>query len=364
MSEPKSALSASKIKAAQACSWLYWCKYGLKLPDSSNDGARRGSICHLIFEVLGNKRHKKHFTKIMSTQDIFSVESVKRLVMKHAIKEGVADDANIQMIKDMTFNGLSYDFFGENMGRPTQALSEQEFDLTIKEGDDICFRIRGFIDKLFLYKGKKFALIRDFKSSKKVFSADEVEDNLQDWIYSMAVSYLFPEYNHRQSEFLFLKFDLDDEKTNEFITQHLFDGNKIVASFDKSHINSGVVRMAPISKDELEGFKHELTSIQKYLDNFTEKDATSMLAAKQSFPSDSSFSGKLLCGFASYKGELKKDGTPKWHCPMKFDFFYYHIKDEKGNFIKTVHEEEFSESMVPKGGSYEMKYYAGCVAFR
>ena len=58
MSEPQTTLSASRIKTAQGCSWLYWCKYKLKLPDASNDGAKRGSICHLIFELLGEKRRR------------------------------------------------------------------------------------------------------------------------------------------------------------------------------------------------------------------------------------------------------------------------------------------------------------------
>ena len=62
MSETKT-LSASKIKTLQSCSWLYWCKYHLKLPEESNSGASRGTICHLIFECLGNPRHKHHYKK-------------------------------------------------------------------------------------------------------------------------------------------------------------------------------------------------------------------------------------------------------------------------------------------------------------
>ncbi len=71
MSDPKTALSASRIKTAQGCSWLYWCKYKLKLPDTSNDGAKRGSICHLIFELLGEKKTKPHYDKIMEAQRCF-----------------------------------------------------------------------------------------------------------------------------------------------------------------------------------------------------------------------------------------------------------------------------------------------------
>ena len=43
-------LSASRIKTLQTCSWQYWCKYHLKLPDRSNEGSLRGTICHAIFD--------------------------------------------------------------------------------------------------------------------------------------------------------------------------------------------------------------------------------------------------------------------------------------------------------------------------
>lgn len=339
MSNFKTSLSASRIKTAQSCSWLYWAKYHLKMPDPSNDGAKRGSICHLIFELLGDPKRKKYYNLIIKQQDIFCVESIKRLVLKHAKREGVNDEDNINLIKEMTFNGLSYDFFGNQNGNPFKSLSEQSFDI---EEDDglIKYRIKGFIDKLFLYKNKKFALIRDFKSSKSVFSGKEITDNMQDLMYSLAVKKLFPEFHNRESEFLFLKFDLDEKSKN-----------------------SGIVRMKPITDEELFGFQLQLTEIQKYLDNFSEKDAKNNMAHYKGYPSDKSFSGKLLCGFASQKGELKKDGTKKWNCPMRFDFFYYHIFNEKGEFVSSVMEEEFKETLVPKDGSYEMKYYAGCPAF-
>ena len=49
------------------CSWQYWCKYQLKLPDKTNDGALKGSIVHLVLECLGKKRHKKHYKTILKT---------------------------------------------------------------------------------------------------------------------------------------------------------------------------------------------------------------------------------------------------------------------------------------------------------
>ena len=289
MSEPITPLSASRIKTAQSCSWLYWCKYKLNLPEKSNDGARRGSICHLVFEVLGVKGRKRYFNQILKTEDVFSVPSIKRLILKHATKEGVDDQENIDLMKDMIFNGLTYDFFGHDLAKPTREYSEKDFDI-IKSDGEIKYKIRGFIDKLFLYKKEKFALIRDFKTSKDVFKGKDQTDNLQDLMYSLAVKNLFPKYSERVSEFLFLKFDLDVNAKK-----------------------SGVVRMKALDQDELQGFEMQLSEIQKYLDGFSEKEAKTNYAAHQGFPTDNSFSGKLLCGFSTQKGELKKDGSPKWH---------------------------------------------------
>ena len=168
MPDPQTPLSASRIKTAQSCAWLYWCKYKLNLPEKSNDGARRGSICHLVFEVLGVPKRKKYYNKIIKKQDVFAVESIKRLILKHAVREGIDDTENIELMKDMIFNGLSYDFFGKDLDKPTKEFSEKDFDI-IKVDGDIKYKIRGFIDKLFLYKKQKFALIRDFKTSKDVF---------------------------------------------------------------------------------------------------------------------------------------------------------------------------------------------------
>ena len=338
MPAPLTPLSASRIKTAQSCSWLYWCKYKLKLPEKSNDGARRGSICHLVFEVLGIKRRKKYFDAIIKSEDVFSVPSIKRLVIKHAVREGVDDQDNIDLMKEMIYNGLTYDFFGEDLGPPTKEYSEKDFDI-VKNDGKTQYKIRGFIDKLFLYKKQKFALIRDFKTSKDVFKGKDQTDNLQDLMYSLAVKNLFPEYSDRVSEFLFLKFDLDINAKK-----------------------SGVIRMKALDEDELTGFEMQLCEIQKYLDGFSEKDALRNYAAHQGFPTDNSFSGKLLCGFATQKGELKKDGSPKWHCPMKFDFFFYEVWDANRQRVASYFEEDFTEKLVPEGGGYEMKYYQGCPA--
>lgn len=334
-------LSASRIKKAQSCSWSYWASYRLKVPDRSNDGASRGWICHLIFELLGDPRHRDIYDEIILKDSIFLCEPVKRLVGYHARKLNVNDVDNLKLIDDMTMAGLHFDFFGQAGGELDEAISEQAFDITVDEANKL-YRLRGFIDKLFLYKDTNSALIRDFKSSKVVFKGKELTDNLQDLIYTLAVRKLFPHFKKRQVEFLFLKFDLHA---------------------------SGNVKMEEISDEELEGLELYLTGIQEYLDNFTEEDAASNFAGAQGYPSDGSFGGPLMCGKDGYKiskGEplLDKEGNPivAYICPYRKPLNYYALKDSNGNIIKSFFEED-KDKITPNldnKETVELIKYKGC----
>jgi hypothetical protein len=348
MNKHASALSASRIKTLQMCSWKYWGNYILKLPDKSNDGASRGWICHLIFELLGNERHKHHYNLIISKGSIFASPSIKKLVLYHAKNLHVDDQENLDLIDSMTVNGLHYDFFGGDDYEPTKAISEEAFDIEV-ENEDFSYRIKGFIDKLFLYEETSYALIRDFKSSKQVFKGKEVTDNLQDLMYSLAVKHLYPNYKKRESEFLFLKFDLSKDM------------------FNKS--GNGVLKMEPLSDAELYGFQYELTEIQKVIDNFNEENAHSNFAGAQPYPSDGTFGGPLACGKDGYKmsrGQpvLDKNGEPikAFICSFRKPFDYYALKDSSGKIIKTafVEDKDNLVKIQKEDQSIELLQYSGC----
>lgn len=345
--ESMTRLSASRIKTAESCSWLYWCKYKLKLPDASNDGASRGTICHLILELLCLPSRKKYYNKIIKSNTIFCVPSVSRLVNIWAKRLEVSDPENMELIDFMTVNGLRYDYFGQLSGKVDKAFSEKDFHIIVKDEDrGIKYRINGFIDKLFLYKNKKLAIIRDFKTSKKVFEGKEIDDNLQDLIYSLAVKHLYPDYSTRQSEFIFLKFDLEPD---------------LLGSDGK-----GVLKMQPLSNEELEGFEYQLTDWQNYIDDFDEESAHSDFACDkyggQFPPSEAGFCGKLQCGFATYPGQLKKDGSVMWHCPFKFSFDYLALKNKDGIIKKTCKIEDKEELLLSQeeGDYIEELSYDGC----
>ena len=331
-------LSASRLKTVKMCSWLYWCKYHQHLPDKSNDGASRGTVCHLIFECLGKPSRRHYYDVILEHNDPFAVDSIKRLILRHASILGVDDEENLEMIKKMIVAGLGYDFFGKKISKPSQSFSEYEFDMQIKEGAKD-YAIRGFIDKLFIYDKKNVALIRDFKTSKQVFKGEDKKKNLQDYIYSLAVKHLFPDVKNRNSEFVFVKFDLDAE-----------------------HKPKGLIKMRKISDKKLDEFEVELTQAQQYLSKFNYYSAINGYAADKPNPKDGSFGGPIACGRAKYRGQPKKDGSPMWHCVYKFPFDYYGLFDENDKLIKTEFPEHYSALLKNKKEKFSIKklHYAGC----
>jgi hypothetical protein len=333
----KETLSASKIKTLKSCSWQYWCKYVLKLPDKTNSGALIGDTVHIILECLDSARHKKHYDKILKNKNIFASKAIKRMVYKHIKRKDLNEESDLENICSMALKGLMYDFFGKEFGTPTEVISEKDFEITVQE-EDISYKIKGFIDKLFIYGDHGVVLIRDFKTNKKKYEGKEVSDNLQDYMYTLAIRKLYPHLKDVKMEFLFLKQDLND---------------------------GGVMPMQPKTKYELLGFEHELTGYQKYADSFVEKTAKSNMAANQGMPKDGSFSGKLLCGFAKEPNQIKKDGTPMWYCTYKFGFDYYAIIDKEGKIKKSAFtKKELSKIKLADGEKITKKTYDGCPCFK
>jgi len=280
MNKEKIKLSASKIKTAESCSWLYYSKYILRLPDTGNSGSSRGTICHLIFELLLNDRHKKYFDDLCSGKaGVIKNPCIHRLILKHAKKLKVDDEENLDLIYDMIQTGLQTDFYCEG------AISvEPEKEFLFEEKD---YLLNGFIDKLAFYDENK-CKISDYKSSKKKFSKEEIDFNLQNLIYSLAV---YKEKNIIPDvDFIFLKF------------------------------KKQAIQQAPKpTKEQLAGFEAYLSYIAKQLASFDEKSSTSSLAA-------TSVKKKWMCG---------SDVEGKWICPSRLPVVYYIGLDDKDKFVKS-----------------------------
>jgi hypothetical protein len=317
-------LSASKLADLEICTWIYYSKHVLKVPDVANDGSRRGNCCHALLECLLNKRHKAVFDKIITDKTFLNSPSVVRFIRKQMKKEGLGEtdnkgNDNYQMIDEMILVALQSDFFmkGGKLEKP-----ELRFDFSNEEKT---FRIKGFIDKIALFP--EFYLIADYKTTEKDESYDDLSLNVQAMMYSL---------------YILLKKEMP-AKVRFILLRH----------------PENAVREVSFDKETLEGFRDYLEYISKYLANFTYKDAISNLAASQNY--QKGFKGPVVCGKASYIGQLKKNGEPMYFCKYKFPTKYFGIYNEKGELTRADFK---SENLKPKDGETVLEIeYPGCPRF-
>lgn len=310
----KITLSASRIKTFESCSWLYYCDYLLKLPKSSNDGANRGTIVHLILECLLNPRHKHHFDSIIKNKTLLFQKSITKLINKHAKKLNVDSVENIGMIHSMILVALQNDFFCN--GAIIKAESEFKFE-------NEHFNILGYIDKE-AYHGESDIVIWDYKTSKAKFTQDEIEYNLQNLMYSLAT---YKKYKTiPQINFLFLRFP-----------------------------NKPLQQAPRCSLAQLEGFEVYLGSVASAMASINEKTAKLNLACKSS-------EKRWLCGSNRYSNQRKEDGSLMWGCPHKFGYEYYIVVDSTGKIKQSSKEK--SELQVKDGDKVKKMRYLGCPAFK
>jgi len=295
-------LSASRIKTLETCSWVYWNNYHTKVPQSQNDGALRGTICHSIFELLLKPKHKHHYNKILKKNSILGSEAITKLVKKLKAKVGL-DQSNFEILDQMIMVGLKHDFFGEKDGK----IVSPEYAFEIKN-DQPKYHIKGFIDKPI--KSKNKMIIIDYKSSKAKFRGDDLEANIQAMMYSLASKKLWPKLKPIV-RFLFLRFPKQPIQELEF------------------------------TEDQIKGFEHYLEHINDYINNFNEK------SAKANFAIDNDKS-KWMCGIGN------------WRCPYRDPYEYYVKLNKKGQIIESSLNGKFKDT---DGFIIEKRKYDGCPKF-
>lgn len=331
MAEFKTRLSASRIDTFLLCSWLYYAKYKLKIPDKGNDGANRGSVTHDVLEILLNPRHEHHVKKIMKDRTCRNDESVWRLVEKKARQYGVGSRANLDMINSFILVGLFNDFFGDSFTK--KILPEEMYEFKVEE-DGKRYFIVARIDKIFVkeHGGGTFIEIVDYKTSSRKFEGKKIDFNIQEFVYTLAAKKMFPEAKSHELSFLFLKFPKDPQVSSQ-----------------------------PISDEELDGFEYYLTDLQSLMEDFTEEDASKNFAARKGYlPEEYGFCGMKKCGYAKKPGQLKKDGTPYYHCEAKFPFNYFVIEKD-GKILRSAFDEE--DLKCEEGETIVRKEYKGCKYF-
>ena len=306
MAKNKKMLSASRMKTLEDCSWKYHCNYNLKIQQTQNDGACRGTVCHTVFEHLLHPKHRKHFDAIMEAGNTEGSPAVVRMLRMLLKKGGCFCEENHQMCVDMVYVGLNADFFGEG-GK----VDKPEIKFIIKNKNPE-YEIIGFIDKKIKYKDK--IRIVDYKSSKRKFSKKDLESNLQAMAYTLAAKKKWPKSaKDVEVEFLFLKFP---RQPSQRVT---------------------------IPKEQLDGFEHYLAHMYKIINSFTEDQA------KTNYAKDK-WETKFFCKAGEH-----------WKCPYLEAFDYYSLEDKDGEILKGAFTEE--ELGSPKNGQKIVKKtYEGCPA--
>lgn len=307
MEQKERILSASRIKTLETCTWSYWCNYHLKLPQRQNEGALRGTICHLVFELLLKPRHKRHYDDIVLGGSITCSPAVAGLVLKNLKRDRIKhdlpmdSDQNFSLMDKMILVGLSHDYTckGGTIDKP-----EYEFLL---ESDSPKYKIRGFMDKPVLYKKKKVVKIIDYKSSKNRFPQKELPSNIQAMAYSLAAKKEWPGYKP-VVEFLFLRHPRKPTQTIEF------------------------------SDEELEGLEYYLEHCFSIINNYSEETATSRYAAD--YDQD-----KWMCKIGS------------WKCPYLEPFDYFCLLDEQGEVLEKSLKDDLK---VEVGQTVVKEKYNGC----
>lgn len=319
-------LSASRIKTLGECSYYYFARYHLKLPDKSNSGAMRGSVCHDLFELLTKPKWIGLAKTIHDADGDVNVSPlVCRFLRAKCRKYGLemmeedkkSKKTNIGLIYEMIAVGLNAGFFPEEHEEIID--SEYAFDIT---DEDLKFRIVGFIDKILFDKKSKEIKISDYKSSKDQFKGEDLETNIQAMMYVLAAHYLrktgkLPNFKKAVARFIFLRFAENPYQNLEF------------------------------TDEQIGGFKHYLAYLNEIICNFSENDAMADFAANDP------------------KRRWKCSTKSGWKCVYKDPFDYYALMEGEKT-IRTVFEEDWLQKeqfiTLPEGQTWEKKSYAGCPA--
>ena len=164
---------------------------------------------------------------------------------------------------------------------------------------------------------------------------------MQSLIYILAVKYLYPEFLKREMEFLFLRHPLQ--------TDDLFNEK-----------GPGYMCADSVTDEELEGLEIQLSSIQEYLESFTEEIAMSNYAFDQH--QDGTFGGRLMCGKDGPKisrGEPVVDENGEvvmaYICPFRKARDYFVIVDDSGNILSSSDNELDLEVKLEKNQHIEKR---------
>lgn len=233
-------VSASKVKDLIKCSYAFYCKNVLKLPEETHEKTLAGSCLHYIIEFVLKPRRKQLRLKIIKDGFTFgSHPSIYRYVeifhRKHEID--MWQPMDLEPLLQLAFSTIAPYIKEDNF------KSEQRFELKI--GDATC---SGIVD--LTYIDKENSRIMDFKTSAQKFTKKEMMNNIQAPIYQL---WYFETYG----ELVEVDFIMVRHPPTKFKPQ--------------KHIQTA---KAP-SEDILEGLKYYVRGLYQTMNNFGLREAFS-----------------------------------------------------------------------------------------
>ena len=297
-----SPLSASRLKQALDCSWLYYQTSKLKVPETTHPKTKLGTLVHSILECLSRKKHFNHYIAVVHHQSVYGSPALTRMVQMFSRKNLDVTEEILSHLDKLVMVALNHDF--NFQGAKEILPPEQAFEIDF--GD---FSIRGFMDRVALYDN--VAVIRDYKTQSKRFTEEQLDFNLQALFYQTAVKHLYG--LPAKVEFIMLRFPANKK-----------DGARYIQS------------VAPSTDDQLEGFRYYLASCSETISNMTLEDATKNMKASRDK------------GFCQYV------------CSLRQPFDYWVLVEGD----KTIRGARTIEELTPKDGqTIEKRRYKGCHAF-
>jgi len=322
-------LSASKIKTYSSCSWQYYASYNLKIPQSGNSGASRGTVVHNLFELISKPKHNHFIEKIWLAGSPAKVPAIRRFLENQfknekldfqeqvkPIKAKYGNKNNWESVCEMVMTTLKFEFI-ESINQKI-IHSEYEFDIV---NENPKYAVRGFIDRLSEEDNGKTLKILDYKSSSKKFKGEDEEANIQAMIYSLVARKIWKTYDKYKASFFFMRFPEEPYQHNEFT--------------DK----------------ELDGLEHYLEYITEILENLDEDSAKENMASKDKEKS-------WLCG------------RGKWVCPYRDKLTFFKVvdttKEGKDATISSHLKIEDAKNKIAKNENWiiETVNYEGCPSFK
>lgn len=308
-------LSPSRIDTYFKCSYLYYLKYILKIPDEQTAAMARGSFMHAILEYLLRQDRRGRVERIIQKNDLCSDPAVARLVRVLAKKYKVWNPSDVETVKEFVLRGLKQDFYHDGS---SFLRAEYKFELAGEGWNAV-----GIIDKMAGYPDR--IVITDYKSSKSKFTAKQLEFNLQNYFYTYASKKMFPDLPVCV-EFQFLKF------------------KKVP------------LQAAPVLTDEqLKGFEEWLPHISKFLENLTLEQALES-------PAKDDIEKRMICCGSSF-GSVNKDGGKAHMCGYRYPYIYFELLEGDKVIKKSKNKNELVVLMNSDRKIIE-KQHDGCPFFK